>query len=143
MAKRQGWDADAYNKARRNGELKQEQENVKAFRRAQRPPYDPAKEQVMDLVGKFDLDRDGRNTVFVEYVSYEGTGPLRLQVTKRGNDRDGKPFSTPNVGRLYPEQAKRLAELLLAGAGVASARNVDLDRGARNEPKAPPPRTRE
>ena len=123
MAKRQGWDSEEHQKARRNGELKQEQANVREFQRAQRPPYDPTKEQVMDLVGKFELDRDGRNTVFVEYVSYEGTGPLRLQVTKRGTDRDGKPFSTPNVGRLYPEQATRLAELLLAGAGVASLRN--------------------
>jgi len=123
MAKRQGWDSDEYNKARKRGDLKAEWEHVRAYKRAQHPPYDPAKEQVVDLVGKFDLDRNGRNTLFVEFVSYEGTGPLRLQVTKRGTGRDGKEFSTGNLGRLQPQQAQELAELLTKGAKIAAERN--------------------
>lgn len=124
MARKQGWDSDEYNKARRNGALKAEGEIVKDFRRSQRPPYDPSKEVVVDLVGKFDLDADGRNTLYVEFVSYEGTGPLRLQVIKRGVTREGTEFRSPNLGRLQPAQASQLAELLLAGAKRANERNI-------------------
>jgi hypothetical protein len=123
MAKRQGWDSDEYNRVRKSGVLKAERENFRAFKRAQRPPYDPAKEQVVDLVGKFDLDSNGRNTIFVEFVSYDGTGPLRLQVIKRGTGRDGSEFSTGNLGRLQPEQAQELADLLAKGARIAAERN--------------------
>ena len=107
-----GFSNEDFNKARRTGTLDSEKQHFKEFKRSQRAPYDPAKERVLGVAGLVPLDRTGRASLYVEYVSYDN-GPLRIQLVKRGTTYEGKLFDTSNLGKLWPEQASKLAQILV------------------------------
>lgn len=124
MAKRKGWDSEEHNRARKSGALKVEADDVRDYRKSQRQPYDPAKEHVVDTVGQIDADKHGKAQIFVEITSYDNTGPWRVQMLKRGTDRDGRTFATPNLGRMFPAEALELAKLVERAATKAAEHNA-------------------
>ncbi len=127
MPKKIGWDNEAFKKDVQTGGVSaEEKQAVRDYKQSQRPPrepYNPAKEKVTGAAGTVDMDRDGKTQIAVEYVSYDG-GPRRIQLRKIGTDRNtGKPFATPNLGRIWSESAEKLAQLLsIAAKEIASDR---------------------
>ena len=112
MGKGKGWSNDDHNKARKSGVLAEESQVASEWKRSQQEPYDPKQEKVMAVVGSVTLDRGGRTAVYAELVSYKGTGPLRVQLIKRGVNHDGQDFETGNLGKIFPENVLKLAELM-------------------------------
>jgi hypothetical protein len=108
MAKKNGYDPTNP----KNRPSIEEREIVSEWKRAQREPYDPAKEQVMEEVGSISADLKGHARIHVELVSYNGTGPLRVRLSKRGKNARGDLFSTPNLGMLYPNVVAELSAIL-------------------------------
>lgn len=115
--KRQGWNSDDHRKSPPSGD---EREALNSYRQQQRKPFDPALEKVVGEVGRIPLDRDGKAHIIVEFTSYDN-GPKRMEVRKAGIDRDGVEFKTYKLGKLWPDMAKALAELLLKGVAVQEA----------------------
>lgn len=93
-------------------EREAERENVREYRRAAREPYDPQKEVVVGQVAKIAVDRAGKINLFVEHIRYNGEGPTRVRMQRRGTRQDGTTFETNNIGFMQPAIALLLADAL-------------------------------
>ena len=93
-------------------EREAERENVREYRRAAREPYDPSKEVVVGQAAKIYVDRAGKVSLFVEHIRYNGAGPARVRIQRRGTRQDGSTFETNNIGFMQPAIALLLADAL-------------------------------
>lgn len=110
MAKKTGWDPTNRNNARPSEE---ERENHRAYKQAQREPYDPNHEVVMGTHGPIAINPNGTALVLIERIAYKGKGQQRIRTVKIiKNPDDGTERRAANLGFLFPEAALRVATLI-------------------------------
>lgn len=120
MAKRNGYDP-TNPKSRPSEDEKAAYAEYREATRPPREPYDPHKEVVVGKVGVVNADKMGRVKLHVEHVQYNGIGPWRIRVEKRGTRGDGSAFTTANIGFMHPQTAIKLGELLMQAAAAVPA----------------------